>query len=101
MMEQKQKETASLRQRLKAAMTLPQQLDEAAPQLSLDGDRQLTIQLHQGLLEYGEARIRVAAKPFEICVTGNRMLLRAMDSDCICIGGQIFSVEYQYQERPE
>ena len=25
-------------------------------------------------MEYGEARIRVAAKPFEICVTGDRML---------------------------
>ena len=94
MMEQKQKETARLRQRLRAAMALPQQL-------TLDGDRQLTIQRHQGLLEYGEARIRVAAKPFEICVTGDRMLLRAMDSDCICIGGQIFSVEYQYRERTE
>ena len=53
MMEQKQKETARLRQRLRAAMALPQQLDEAAPQLTLDGDRQLTIQRHQGLLEYG------------------------------------------------
>lgn len=101
MMEQKQKETARLRQRLRAAMALPQQLDEGAPQLTLDGDRQLTIQRHKGLLEYGEARIRVAAKPFEICVTGDRMLLRAMDSDCICIGGQIFSVEYQYRERTE
>lgn len=101
MMGKKQKEAPSLRQRFSAAIALPPPPEYGVPQLSLDGDRMLVIRQHRGLLEYGENQIRVAASRFDICVDGDRLSLRAMDGDDICICGQIFSVEYQYRERTE
>lgn len=101
MMEKKQKDRQSLRQRFTEAFTLQPISEGGGPQLLLEGDRCLTIRQHCGLLEYSEGQIRVAARRYEICVCGRNMLLQAMDSDDICIHGQIFSVEYRAGERTE
>lgn len=101
MMEKKQRDRQSLRQRFTEAFTLQPISEGGGPQLLLGGDRCLTIRQHCGLLEYSEGQIRVAARRYEICVCGRNMLLQAMDGDDICIHGQIFSVEYRAGERTE
>ena len=79
-------------------MDLPEGMLSGMPQLTLDGDRQLLVERHCGIVEYGTQRIRIAAKSFTIELLGDRMQLVAMDGDNIRICGKIFSVAYLYRE---
>ncbi len=91
----------SLRQQIRDAarqMDLPEGFGQGKPLLTWDGDLQLLIERHQGITEYGEERICVAARSYTIQVMGQRMHLTAMDKGSICIRGQIHNVCYLYQE---
>ena len=89
----------TLRSRLREAaeqMDLPEGMLSGQPQLTLDGDLQLLIERHLGIVEYGTECIRVASKNYTIEVRGLRMYLIAMDGDSVRIRGQIMSVSYCY-----
>jgi len=93
------KQDYSLRNRLREAaeqMDLPAGMLAGQPQLTLDGDLQLLIERHLGIVEYGTERILIASKKFTIEVKGTRMYLIAMDEDSVRIRGQITSVSYCY-----
>ena len=51
------------------------------PQLSLDGDRTLVVEHHQGILDYGPEEVLVAAGGLRIRVKGRDLRLAAMDGD--------------------
>lgn len=86
-----------LKARIRAAaeqMDVPEGMLRGLPQLMLDGDGQLLIERHLGIVEYGTRRIRIAAKEMTIEVTGSELQLTAMDRDSIRIRGRIAGVTY-------
>ncbi len=100
-MKMQQRET--LRQRIRTAaeqMDLPEGMLHGMPQIILDGDLQLLIERHMGIIEYGTERIRIAAKKNTIEIIGEKMYLVAMDRDSIRIRGTIQCVQYMTKEEP-
>ncbi len=99
----KTKNTPTLRQQLREAaeqLDLPEGMLQGQPLLTWDGDLQLMIERHRGIIEYGEECIRVAAKDYTIRILGQRMHLSAMDRSSIRIRGRIHSVCYEYWGAP-
>ena len=92
---------AGLRTRIRAAaeqLDVPEGMLRGLPQVMLDGDRQLLVERHLGIVEYGTQRIRIAAKEQTIEVLGSDLHLTAMDRDSIRIRGRIAGVSYQSKE---
>lgn len=77
---------------------LPEGMMAGLPQLTLDGDMQLLVERHRGIVEYGDQCIRIAAKGFTIEITGQQLYLVALDQDCVRIRGRILGVNYRYRE---
>lgn len=99
-MKRTQNTKKSLRGRLREAaeqLDLPEGMLSGQPQLTLDGDLQLLVERHLGIVEYGTDRIRIAAKQYTIEVAGERMYLIAMDGDSVRIRGRIRGVSYLYE----
>ena len=98
-MKPEQRET--LRQRIRMAaeqMDLPEGMLRGMPQIILDGDLQLLIERHLGIIEYGTDRICIAARKYTIEITGESMYLLAMDRESIRIRGIIRCVRYLTKE---
>jgi sporulation protein YqfC len=74
--------------------TPPELLDLRKSRVILDGQGQLTIENHNGLLEYTAECIRVRAGHGEICVDGSSLMLSVMDPGLIEITGRIKSVRF-------
>ena len=90
-------QSEGLRARIRAAaeqLDVPEGMLRGLPQLMLDGDRQLLVERHLGIVEYGTQRIRIAAKERTIEVVGSDLHLTAMDGDSIRIRGRIGSVSW-------
>ena len=64
------------------------------PRIELDGDRHMTIEPHDGILEYGPERIQVMASEMEITVEGMGLEIAAMEKGSLEIKGQIASVGF-------
>ncbi|MBQ4578817.1 MAG: YabP/YqfC family sporulation protein [Clostridia bacterium] len=91
------KEPLALRERIRAAaeqLDVPEGMLRGLPQLMLDGDRQLLVERHLGIVEYGTQRIRIAGRERTLEVLGSDLYLTAMDRDSIRIRGRIGSVSW-------
>ena len=96
-----QKQSQSLKARICAAaeqLDVPDGMLRGLPQLMLDGDGQLLVERHRGIVEYGPQRIRIAAKEMTVEVLGSELHLTAMDRDSIRIRGRIRTVAYLDRE---
>ena len=96
-----QKQSQSLKARIRAAaeqLDVPDGMLRGLPQLMLDGDGQLLVERHRGIVEYGPQRIRIAAKEMTVEVLGSDLHLTAMDRDSIRIRGCIRTVAYLDRE---
>ena len=69
------------------------------PHVEIDGDREVMIDCHKGLIEYSKECIRVAAANRQtIVVTGGDLRLVAMNKSQMRIKGQALSVQLVKQE---
>ena len=79
-------------------LDLPEGMLRGLPQITLDGDLQLLIERHHGIIAYGTKRILIASQHFTIEISGETLHLIAMDKDSIRIRGRIFGVRYLFEE---
>ena len=96
-----EKQSQSLKARIRAAaeqLDVPDGMLRGLPQLMLDGDGQLLVERHRGIVEYGPQCIRIAAKEMTVEVLGSDLHLTAMDRDSIRIRGRIRTVAYLDRE---
>ncbi|MBR5537367.1 MAG: YabP/YqfC family sporulation protein [Clostridia bacterium] len=87
--------------RIRAAaeqLDVPVGMLRGLPQLTLDGDGQLLVERHRGIVEYGTERIRIAAKEMTVEVLGSGLRLTAMDRDSIRVCGRISAVAFLDRE---
>ena len=95
------KQSQGWRDRIHAAaqqLDVPEGMLRGLPQLTLDGNGQLLMERHRGIVEYGSHRIRIAAKEMTVEVQGSDLHLTAMDNDSIRIRGHITAVAYLDRE---
>lgn len=61
--------------------------------MTLTGNTQLLIENHRGLLGYSTDCVEVSGGRLHIRVRGEGLCLKAMDTESLLIGGNIFGVD--------
>ena len=63
--------------------------------VTITGCSRVQIENHRGISAYGRERICVRCGRMTVCVTGQRLELRAMNSNDLLITGTIAAVDYE------
>lgn len=76
-------------------LELPPEALGAAAKLSITGGRRALIENHKGILEYGEDRMVIGTERGRIVISGQELLLTAMNKSELLISGKISTVELE------
>jgi sporulation protein YqfC len=74
---------------------LPAETAAGLPRITITGDSRVLIENHKGLLEYSDELIQVSGGRVRVRISGQGLLLRAMDGEMLLISGKIFAVELE------
>ncbi len=88
---EKKKEPLSLR--ISEALEIPADAVGNNFRIEMAGSREITLENINGLLEYSEETVSVAAKGSILTVRGEKLTLKAMDVDGLFIRGKILGVD--------
>ena len=77
-------------------MDIPSDIMAGLVKIELLGAREIYIQNHQGLLEYGTREIHINCGEMTLRLTGEGFVIRAMTARDLRIEGLIFTLEYIY-----
>ena len=77
-------------------MDIPGDVVAGQVKVEIFGAREIYIQNHQGLLEYGTREIHINCGEMTIKLTGEGFVIRAMTARELRIEGLIFSMEYGF-----
>lgn len=74
---------------------LPADAAAGLPRITLTGDRQVLVENHRGLLEYGAETVELAGGRLRVRIRGQGLYLRAMDPEMVLVCGHIFGVDME------
>ena len=94
-MEKKEPRRESLSERVAAALDLPGDVVGGLPRIELLGDRELRMEHHRGILDYGSEEIHISGGKLAVRVLGEGLELRAMNGTELLITGTIRAVELE------
>ena len=77
-------------------LSLPADVVAGAPRVEITGCRQVFIENHRGVLEYGSELIDVNGGRVTVRIEGADLTLKAMNKNELLIGGNIMSVSFKY-----
>lgn len=75
-------------------LELPQDIILGVPLLSMQGNAELMIENHRGLLQYDSDEIRVRTKTFTVQVTGRKLTIQEYRKDVLIIRGKIERMQF-------
>lgn len=75
-------------------LELPQDIILGVPLLSMQGNSELMIENHRGLLQYDSNEIQVRTKTFTIQVTGRKLTIQEYRKDVLIIRGKIERMQF-------
>ena len=75
-------------------LELPQDIILGVPLLSMQGNAELMIENHRGLLQYDSDEIRVRTKTFTEQVTGRKLTIQEYRKDVLIIRGKIERMQF-------
>ena len=75
-------------------MDIPSDIMAGQIKIEITGAREIYIQNHQGLLEYGTREIHINCGEMAVKLTGEGFVIRTMTARELRIEGLIFTVEY-------
>lgn len=90
MRSQDQKQEHKIIERLE----LPQDIILGVPLLSMQGNSELMIENHRGLLQYDSNEIRVRTKTFTVQVIGRKLTIQEYRKDVLIIRGWIERMQF-------
>lgn len=90
MRSQDQKQEHKIIERLE----LPQDIILGVPLLSMQGNSELMIENHRGLLQYDSDEIRVRTKTFTVQVIGRKLTIQEYRKDVLIIRGKIERMQF-------
>ncbi len=76
-------------------MHMPEDILAKAPIVTCYGCYRVCIENYRNILEYQEGQIRIQTKTGKIRVEGKNLGIAYYREECMCIVGEIWSVEYQ------
>lgn len=80
---------------LSEKLELPSEALGAAAKLSITGGRRALIENHRGIIEYGRERIVIGTEKGRIVISGQELLLSAMNKSELLIIGKINMAEWE------
>jgi sporulation protein YqfC len=75
-------------------MDIPADLAASVPKIIIHGYREVYIENHHGLLEYGDREVHVNGGEAVLKLTGEGFHIRAMTSSELRLEGLVFKVEF-------
>lgn len=81
--------TKHLKQKVSDVLDLPGDIVLNLPKVTLIGDVKAFIENHRGILEYTTSRIRIHTTAGELTVYGDKLRIRSIVPEEICIEGEI------------
>ena len=75
-------------------MDIPADLAASVPKIIIHGYREVYIENHQGLLEYGEREVHINSGESVLKLTGEGFHIRAMTANELRLEGLVFKVEF-------
>lgn len=85
----------NIREEISERFDLPALAMGGLPRITLSGDRQVLVENHRGILEYGGELVEVAGGRVRVRIRGRGLYLRAMDPEMILVAGEIFGVDLE------
>lgn len=82
----------SMIRRLSAIADVPDEPIPGQPLLELYGTRRALVEHHDGVIEYGDKRIRVKVAFGDICIDGADLELKRMTKGQLIISGSVYCV---------
>lgn len=65
------------------------------PRIVIIGNLKVFIENHRGILEYLPESVRIRLAEGEVCITGEKLMLRTIVADEICIEGRISGLSFR------
>ena len=75
-------------------LELPQDIVLGVPILTMQGNTELLIENHRGLLQYDTDEIRVRTKPFAVQIEGKELNIQEYRKDLLIIRGKIERMQF-------
>jgi len=85
-----------LLERAAHVLDLPADVIAKLPRLEIAGCRQLLMENHKGILEYGDEAIDINGGQVVVRIKGKGLELRAMNANELSLEGLIYSVEFVF-----
>ena len=73
---------------------IPADIAASVPKVSINGCREVYIENHQGLLEYGDREVHINSGEAVLKLTGEGFHIRAMTATELRLEGLVFKVEF-------
>lgn len=90
------KKQSSFLDRAADILDLPSEAVTGDTRVTVTGSKQVMVENHKGLLEYGKDEIDVNCGKIILKIKGENLEIRAMNAQELMITGQMFGVEYVY-----
>ena len=74
---------------------LPADIVAGTIKVALTGTEQVLVENHRGILAYTDGLVEVNGKGVLLRIRGEKLLLRAMDSEMLLVTGKIFGVDLE------
>jgi sporulation protein YqfC len=92
----KKKSVAASLLRAAEVFDLPGEIISGISRIEITGGREIMIENHGGILEYGENEIQVNGGSVIIVIRGAELDIRSMTATEMAIRGQVFGLEFKY-----
>lgn len=89
------KKMRDIAENLAETLELPQEAFGTTAKLSITGGRRALIENHRGIAEYGRERIVVSTDKGRIIISGQELVLSAMNKNELLINGKISTAEWE------
>lgn len=86
---------ARLREKLARGADLPADIVAGTIKVTLTGAEQALVENHRGILAYTDGLVEINGKGILLRIRGEKLLLRAMDSEMLLVTGRIFGVDLE------
>lgn len=84
------------RESIVESLELPQDLLLGRTILTMNGNRELLVENHRGILDYNETEITVLSKEFKLLVSGSGISIDYYTKDTIKIRGKFSQIQFAY-----
>ena len=92
----RKKKASNMLLKMTEALDIPSEIISGIARVEVVGGRDVLIENHCGILEYGPAEIQINGGTVIIIIKGSELVIRSMTATEMSIKGYVFGVEFRY-----